>query len=349
VDRKRTLIDLDSLDVRILAEIDHDGRLSISDLARKLGISRASAGRRLQKLWDRKLTRTVIFTNPLALGYRSQALTGIKVLPGKLRAVQDKLRDLPDVYLILITAGRYDIIIWTMFTGPMGLTVFLANELGAIPGVRSSDTLTMIEWYYSGSYVSRPHWRKMSFLPPPPTCLAAGAPKQHRVPQKNERLDLSIDELDLTIVRELEEDPRRPISDLAKNIGISRATASTRLRRLIDTRIVSVAAVANMFALCYHMYVIAGMKVSPKEMNAAIDRIIALPGVFWVVRVVGRYDLVVWVAVREPNDLSALLCNELGIIPGILSIETMTGLELTKMTGASLVTTYLQRARQNLQ
>jgi DNA-binding Lrp family transcriptional regulator len=349
MDAKRVLVDLDTVDVKILSEIERDGRLSISDLAKKLGISRASASRRLQRLWDRRLTRTAIFTNPLALGYRNQALTGIQVWPGKLREVCDKLHDFPDVYLILITAGRYDIIIWTMFADPMALTIFLSNELGAISGVKSTDTLMIMEWYFSLSYLSPRHWRKMSFSSPLPPYRATGDHKQRSALQSNGKSDLSIDQLDLMIVKELEKDPRRPISDVARKIGISRATASTRLRRLTDARIVRVTAFANMLALSYHMYVIVGMKVSPKEMNTAVDRIIALPGVFWVVKGVGRYDLVVWAALSEPNDLAAFLSNELGVVPGILAMETMTGLELTKMTGAGLVTTHLRRTEQSLQ
>jgi Lrp/AsnC family transcriptional regulator for asnA, asnC and gidA len=77
---QRSDVDLDDLDLKILREMEADGRQSISALAKTLGISRAYAGKRLQSLLDRKVTRIVTFTDPRVLGFRTMAIVGIQCL-----------------------------------------------------------------------------------------------------------------------------------------------------------------------------------------------------------------------------------------------------------------------------
>ncbi len=98
----------------------------MSDLAKKLGTSRAYMSSRLQRILDQRIARIVAHTSPLALGYHVFAMIGIKVLPSDTNAIADKLRYLPNVNGVVIVAGRHDIIIWTMFPTPI--------DLSALPG-----------------------------------------------------------------------------------------------------------------------------------------------------------------------------------------------------------------------
>ncbi|MCX6000741.1 MAG: AsnC family transcriptional regulator, partial [Chloroflexi bacterium] len=123
-------IGLDGLDLRILTEMEADGRMPVSDLAKRLGISRAYAQRRFRRLLDRKVTRIMAVTNPLALGYRTFAVTGIKVSPDRLQAVAGRLRSIPNVIHASVTAGWADIAIYTMFTDPADLPQFSTAQLG---------------------------------------------------------------------------------------------------------------------------------------------------------------------------------------------------------------------------
>ena len=59
---------IEELDLMILKELEADGRQSVSDLARKLGINRAHATARLQRILDQQVAKIVAFNNPLLLG-----------------------------------------------------------------------------------------------------------------------------------------------------------------------------------------------------------------------------------------------------------------------------------------
>jgi Lrp/AsnC family transcriptional regulator for asnA, asnC and gidA len=136
---------IDELDLKILNELETDGRQSVSDLSRKLGINRAHATLRLQRLLDQKVAKIVAFNNPLILGYNTFAMIGIKVSPNELRVAAENLNALSDAYWIALVAGTYDIIIWTMFPTPMDLSRFLGRKLGNIPGIISVEIMIGLE------------------------------------------------------------------------------------------------------------------------------------------------------------------------------------------------------------
>ena len=165
---QHTDVDLDDLDLRILREMEADGRQSISALAKKLGISRAYAGKRLQGLLDRDVTRIVTFTDPRVLGLRTMAIVGIQVSLADLHAAADRLRALPSVHLVMITAGPHNIIVEAMFADPKELSGLLTRDFGSIPGIKSTETTTVLEW------------RKMSFSYLASSGLVASEPRQTR-------------------------------------------------------------------------------------------------------------------------------------------------------------------------
>jgi Lrp/AsnC family transcriptional regulator for asnA, asnC and gidA len=343
-------VDLDSLDLKILKEMGLDGRQPTSYLAKKLGISRTYASKRFQRLLDRKITRIAAFTHPLALGYRTMAVTGVQVSPGELNTVADSLCALPDVNMLIIAAGWQGIIIWTIFANPVDLSRFLTRELGNISGIKSTETMMVIEWRVSLSYLSSDQWRSMLFSYPPSSYSAPLDNRQERkstlAQQTDQGPNLSIDELDLVILKEMEQDGRQPVSDLAEKLGISRANASARLQRLLDKQITRIVAFTSPLDLGYHTNALIGMRVSPKELDTVMDKVGTLPNVYGVAKVVGRYDIFIGANFPGPTDLSRFLVRELGTIPGLLSMEITIGLELRKTSFEYLASSYLQRIEQ---
>ena len=330
---KHTDVDLDNLDLNILREMEVDGRQSISALAKKLGISRAYAGRRLQGLLDRDVTRIVTFTDPRVLGLRTMAIVGIQVSLADLHAAADRLRALPSVHLVMITAGPHNIVIEAMFADPKELSGLLTRDLGSIPGIKSTETTTVLEW------------RKMSFSYLASSGLVASEPRQPEALASGRSVapisDADIDELDLQLLQELEKDGRQPVSDLAKKLGTSRAYMSSRLQRILDQRIARIVAHTSPLALGYNVFAMIGIKVLPSDTNAIADKLRYLPNVNGVVIVAGRHDIIIWTMFPTPIDLSGFLEKELGGIPGIISAECTILLELRKMSFPFLVRSHL--------
>ena len=325
---------LDQLDLAILREMETDGRQPLSDLAKKLGTSRANTSRKLKRLLDSKVTRIVAFTNPLVLGYRTNAMIGIKVSPREIHETAEKLTALHNVHLVIIAAGRHDILIWTMFQTPTDLSTFLGRDLGMIPSITSTETMIVLET------------RKQSFdfLASSNLVVNDGKFEERFSSEELAYQDaaLAIDHLDLMILKELEIDARQSVSDLAKKLGTSRGNVSNKLQRLLNQQLTKIVAFTNPLTLGYNVFSLTGIKVSPNEIDAAAERLSRLPEIHTVAKVAGRYDIVVQSMFHTPIEQSAFLMKELSNIPGITSTETMIALELRKLSFMFLVSSHLE-------
>lgn len=86
---------LDDVDRRIVEILVEDARISLKELAQRVGLSSPSASERLRRLEERGVIRAfTIEVDPAALGYTLQAIVRIRPLPGKLHVVQDLIQQI---------------------------------------------------------------------------------------------------------------------------------------------------------------------------------------------------------------------------------------------------------------
>lgn len=143
--KRRAPGQLDPLDIRLIKELEADGRQSNAELARKVGTSKATARRKLNRLLDEGVIRVLAVADPPALGYQTVATMGINVRPGEVDAVAETLASYGNVHVVIICAGRYDIIAWVMFRNSEDLSSFIRNELGKIPGLVHAETMIYLK------------------------------------------------------------------------------------------------------------------------------------------------------------------------------------------------------------
>ncbi len=136
---------IDEMDLRILSEIERDPRQQVSALANKLGVSQKSASARLHGLLQANVTRVFAYTTPFEFGLNFFPMVGMKVSTDKMSALLARLEALPDVYYTVRTSGRYDLVVGTMFAGPVDVSHFIWRDLAAMPGVLSMQTTIGLE------------------------------------------------------------------------------------------------------------------------------------------------------------------------------------------------------------
>lgn len=89
---------IDAIDRKILAALAGDGRMSIKELAARIGLSAPSTSERLKRLEDDGvIQRFTLELNPKALGYQLQAIIRIKPLPGRLASVEKALLEMDEI------------------------------------------------------------------------------------------------------------------------------------------------------------------------------------------------------------------------------------------------------------
>jgi Lrp/AsnC family transcriptional regulator, leucine-responsive regulatory protein len=90
--------DLDAVDVQLLRRLESDGRSSIADLARGLGMAPPSVAERLKRLAEAGVIRRfTVEIDPAALGYALAAYIRIRPTAGQIATVAKLLRELPEI------------------------------------------------------------------------------------------------------------------------------------------------------------------------------------------------------------------------------------------------------------
>ena len=88
---------VDAIDVRILGLLASDGRLPLSELARRLGLSSPSVTDRVRRLEaDGVLTGYSARIDLDSIGYPLMALVRLRPVPGRLREVEALLQKTPE-------------------------------------------------------------------------------------------------------------------------------------------------------------------------------------------------------------------------------------------------------------
>jgi Lrp/AsnC family leucine-responsive transcriptional regulator len=88
---------LDETDARILAALDSNARLSISELARLVGMSAPSVSERVRRLEANGVIRGfTVDVDTRAIGYQIRAMVRIRPLPGKLHLVEKLIQERPE-------------------------------------------------------------------------------------------------------------------------------------------------------------------------------------------------------------------------------------------------------------
>jgi Lrp/AsnC family transcriptional regulator for asnA, asnC and gidA len=136
---RRTAIDLDDADKSLVELLQRDGRLPYTRLAVQVGLSEAAVRQRVQRLIENKVVQIVAVTDPLTLGFRRQAMVGVKI-EGDTIAVADALAQIPEVDYVVCTSGSFDLLFEMVCEDDEHLLTLLNEQVRMIPGVRSTET-----------------------------------------------------------------------------------------------------------------------------------------------------------------------------------------------------------------
>ncbi len=129
---------MDATSKAIIEQLQEDGRRSYASVGKAVSLSEAAVRQRVQKLIDSKVMQVVAVTDPLQLGFKRQAMLGIRST-GDIIATADRVSALPEVDYCVVVAGPSDIIAEVICANDEDL-LRIINEIRAIEGVRETET-----------------------------------------------------------------------------------------------------------------------------------------------------------------------------------------------------------------
>jgi Lrp/AsnC family transcriptional regulator for asnA, asnC and gidA len=136
---------LDVLDRRLVAALKEDGRMSFTQLASVLGVSEATARKRLHRLVESETIRIGPIVDQAKIGYRLNVWIGIRCRPGTFRGVAEGLAKFHAVRYVGACTGAYDVICEAVFLSQAEMLTFLERELAAVDGVTETQSSMVLE------------------------------------------------------------------------------------------------------------------------------------------------------------------------------------------------------------
>jgi Lrp/AsnC family transcriptional regulator, regulator for asnA, asnC and gidA len=134
---------LDDIDKAIIRELQLDGRTPYAKLGPAVGLSQAAVRQRVQRLIENGVMQVVAVTDPLMLGFNLEALIGVEV-EGDLRVVASKLAEVDNVDYVVVTTGRFDLVVEVVCRDHEELLHIINDVIRAVPGVRATETFTYL-------------------------------------------------------------------------------------------------------------------------------------------------------------------------------------------------------------
>lgn len=135
---------LDATSKAIIELLQCDGRASYSTIAREVGLSEGAVRQRVQRLLDGDLLQIVAVTDPTQIGFERQAMVGIEV-QGDIAAAAEAIGELPEVSYVVITAGRYDLLVEVVCEDDAHLLELLTGRIRQMPGIAETETFMYLK------------------------------------------------------------------------------------------------------------------------------------------------------------------------------------------------------------
>jgi Lrp/AsnC family transcriptional regulator for asnA, asnC and gidA len=141
---ERPSLALDSLDRRIIDELQHDGRRPYTEIARTLGVSEATVRKRVARLMRTGGFQIVASVDAHVFGY-VKAEVGLRVRGPSLYKVTERLNSVPEVNYVELLLGPYDMLISLTCRDNQHLLAVLNDVVRTIPGVEIAEASTVLE------------------------------------------------------------------------------------------------------------------------------------------------------------------------------------------------------------
>jgi Lrp/AsnC family transcriptional regulator for asnA, asnC and gidA len=144
-DRGTSMPELDELDLRIIGQLQDDGRKPTAEIARALCVPRTTVARRIERLVREKIATIGVFANGPKIGLPVHAMILLEVNPNKYHTVVSEVVGLDAVRWVGVMSGPFDVLIEAMLPSSADLRNLLLTQLAGIEGITRMQTAQVME------------------------------------------------------------------------------------------------------------------------------------------------------------------------------------------------------------
>jgi len=147
--RKPDSVDLDEFDRKIIATLQQDGRITVTDLAERVGLSKTPCQQRLRRLIGSGVIlgfRAIV--DPAKLGMDHVAFAEVKLSDTREKALEEfntAVRRIPEVEECHMIASSFDYLLKVRTADIRRYRIVLGEKISSLPHVASTSTFVAME------------------------------------------------------------------------------------------------------------------------------------------------------------------------------------------------------------
>lgn len=142
-------VDLDDFDRKILAILRRDGRITFTDLAQQVGLSKTPCQQRVRRLVEKGvITGFVAIVDPAKVGLDHVAFAEVKLSDTReaaLRQFNAAVRAIPEVEECHMIASSFDYLLKVRTVDIRRYRIVLGEKISSLPHVASTSTFVAME------------------------------------------------------------------------------------------------------------------------------------------------------------------------------------------------------------
>ena len=136
---------MDELDIKIVNELQRDGRMPFTDIAKTLNVSEGTVRNRVARLIDEQVIHVVGMLDPTHVGFEAPAMIGVTVQPAILESVAETIASFPEVSYLIMVSGEFDLFVEVFCRDRDDLAAFLNQKLHQVNGVVRTQTFMTLK------------------------------------------------------------------------------------------------------------------------------------------------------------------------------------------------------------
>lgn len=291
-------VNLDDVDTRLYEELQRDGRASMEDLARAVGLSRVAVRARVSRLIDTGTLRVVGIVHPSTQELRAFAHLSLTV-DGSALEVGRRIAVLDTVPLVSVVTGRSALVAEARATSTVALRE-ATGVIAAVPGVVHVESTLYTE-------------RVKDVFAPPITVEPT-----------------EIDAVDRLILDALSVDGRASFAEIARGTHYSASAIRGRVRRLMNRGVVRVTALVTPGMVGLRHMCGFGLRLRKEEESDAVASIASRDSVSYLSLTLGRWDAIGTLLVKTQSELVSEM-DQVRATNGVEALESWSHLDVIKV------------------
>lgn len=292
------ILRIDDIDKACINALLENPRASWRELSLASDIPEKKLSRRISKLFDEQIIRTVVELNPLVVNKGFTVHVWLSIEIGKVKEVAQFFSERPEVRVVFLTTGMADIFLEIGLEKPIDLHPWIHHFVTQIAGIKTVETQVVLKPFSWASKLKKPS----AF----PSVIS-----QH---------SLSQDEL--RFIQALSQDGRISIKSLAENIQMSEHKTLKMMTDLLEEEVFSIRLDFEPNLIGYDTEAIVLIKARPESVSEIVKVLSKIDNTRCLFGISGESQFFWHILCNDLSDLWYLTTEKLSQLEGIQSCNT---------------------------